>query len=71
MKKHFNNIVLVSLMWFLPLLGKASTIVKGPVTLGNSVIQAEYVIPMFNLSCYVCLFYTHYYVISVSVTIIS
>lgn len=44
MKKHFNNIVLVSLMWFLPLLGKASTIVKGPVTLGNSVIQAEYVL---------------------------
>lgn len=44
MKKHFNTIVLVSLMWLLPLLGKASTIVKGPVTLGNAVIQAEYVL---------------------------
>ena len=44
MRKHFNIIVLVSLMWLLPSLGKASAPVKGPVTLGNTVIQAEYVL---------------------------
>lgn len=44
MKKHFNNIILASLMWLLPSFGMASAVVKGTVTLDNTVIQAEYVL---------------------------
>ena len=44
MKKHFNIILLASLMWLLPSFGMASTVVKGTVTLGNTAVQAEYVL---------------------------
>lgn len=44
MKKHFNIIIWVSLMWLMPSLGMAYTLVKGPVTLDNTVIQAEYIL---------------------------
>ena len=43
MRNHFNSIILVSLMWLLPSFGMAS-LVKGPVTLDNTVIQAEYIL---------------------------
>ena len=44
MKKHFNIILLASLMWLLPSFGMASSVVKGTVTLGNTAVQAEYVL---------------------------
>ena len=44
MKNHLNSIVLASLMWLLPSFGMASAVVKGTVTLGNTAVQAEYVL---------------------------
>ena len=44
MKKHIHQLILIALIGLLPVLGMASSIVKGTVTLGGQVIEAEYII---------------------------
>ena len=44
MKKHIHQLILIALIGLLPVLGMASSIVKGTVTLGGQVIEAEYTI---------------------------
>jgi len=44
MNKNLRNIVFAILMWLLPSSCIASIIVKGPVTLDNTIIEAEYVL---------------------------
>lgn len=44
MKKHIHQLILIALIGLLPMLGMASSIVKGTVTLGSQMIEAEYTI---------------------------